>query len=593
MSPSIDDKATSPNPVEDKDKVQDGRVQKPKAKRRDGIVPNYRIDGRTFACEGCKNGHRVSKCTHAPHRPVLMTNDPGRPSADQKRHCDCPKTCACTKKKCKCDRNCTCVRTMYILVYVPMGERENNPEKQKGEWKIDHEIITDLKGKPLSEEEIESRRREKSRQKQGRTSRAGTLGTVIEGPHSQSSANTPAASGSMETETATTVAGNTPKSACCSHKNVQEQSRLPEVKKENPTPHQPRPPLGDCNCGDECACAMCLDHPNNKTSHRIIQRRAAQLWSNPSMLRGNALAEKSLTPPGEKSLSCMGTRPQFAFHTNPHPSEADFQTMFGQDATTSRGYCLCYPVNGYPSAPSAPGGHYHSSTNHPDGPSHEGSSQFLPFVDPNADFLSTPHPLANQHFTVGAMSVPEQSPRLADFSKSFNFGSDTFQAEQCVGQATIAGVYGMGDDWADFCASQSLTEHWPSANSNLGSPCNTSSVIPSFENPTASFSSIAPPGTPSHMNTNPAATSLSPKMQTVSYGTLPEYRAQYPYHPVEQDHSLKPGYTVPAIAPLSTYTDAVDVFTHLPLGDDSRLRMLSSNQAYNSPDSGAAPVFPT
>ena len=582
MSPSIDAKATSPSEVEDK--VQDGRVQKPKAKKRDGIVPNYRIDGRTFACEGCKNGHRVSKCTHAPHRPVLMTNDPGRPSADQKRHCDCPKTCSCTKKNCKCDRNCTCVQTMYILVYVPMGERESNQEKQKGEWKIDHEIITDLKGKPLTEEEIESRRREKSRQRQGRTSRVGTFGAVNDGPPSQGSTKTTATPINTKSEIATTVAAGTSKSGCCYRKSVQEQSRIPEVKR----------PLGDCNCGDECACAMCLDHPNNKTSHRIIQQRAAQLWSNPSMLRGNALDQKSHTPPGEKSLSCMGTKPQFAFYTNPHPSEADFQTMFGQDATTSRGYCLSYPVNGYPSTPTAPGGHYYSSTmstNHLNSSSHEGLSQFLPFVDPNADFLSTPHPLANQHFTMATMSVPEQSTQQTDFSKSFNFGSDIFQAEHCVGQATVAGVYGMGDDWADFCASQRMTPRWPSANSDLESPCNTSSVIPNFENHAASFPSIAPPGTLDHLNADPATMSLSPKTQTVGHGALPEYPAQYPYHPVEQDHSLKPGYTLPAIAPLSTY--AVDALPDLPIGDDFLLRMPSSNQAYNSPNFGVAQTYPT
>jgi hypothetical protein len=591
MSPIIDVKPTSPNEVEDK--VLDGRVQKPKPKKRDGIVPNYRIGGRTFACEGCKNGHRVSKCTHAPHRPVLMTNDPGRPSADQKRHCDCPKTCSCTKKNCKCDRNCTCVQTMYVLVYVPMGERENNQEKQKGEWKIDHEIITDLKGKLLTEEEIESRRREKSRQQQGRTSRAGTLGAVNDGSPSQVSTNTTATPVSMKTEVATTVAASTSKSGCCHSKNIQEQPRIPEVKKESPIPAQTKPPLGDCNCGNECACAMCLDHPNNKTSQRIIQQRAAQLWGNPSMLHGNVLDPKSLTPPDEKSLSCMGTKPQFAFHTNPHPSEADFQTMFGQDATTNRGYCLCYPVNGYPSTPTAPGGNCCSSTmstNHLDSSSHGGSSQFLPFVDPNADFLSTPHPLANQDLTMATMSVPEQSTQQTDFSNSFNFGNGIFQPEHCVGQATVAGVYGMGDHWASFCASQPMTQRWSSADSDFESPYNVSSVIPNFENNAPSFSPIAPPGTLDHLNTNLATMSIPPKIQAVGHGALPEYRTQYPYHPVEQDHSLKQGYTLPAIAPLGTHT--VDAFTDLPLSDDILLRTLSSNQANNFPDFGVAQTYP-
>ena len=267
--------------------------------------------------------------------------------------------------------------------------------------------------------------------------------------------------------------------------------------------------------------------------------------------------------------------------------------MFGQDATTCRGYCLSYPVNGYPSTPAAPGGHCCSSTistNHPDSSGLGGSSQFLPFVDPNADFLSTPHALPNQDFTTATIPLPEQSTQRTHFSDPFNFESDMFQAEHCVGQATIAGVYGMGDDWADFCASQPMTPRWPSANSNLESPCNTSSVIPNFENHAASFS-IAPPGTLNHLNTNPVTMNLPPKTQTVCHGTQPEYRAQYPYHSVEQDHSLKPGYTLPAIAPLGPY--AVDAFTDLPLGDDFLLRMPSSNQAYNSPDFGVAQTYPT
>jgi hypothetical protein len=482
---------------------------------------------------------------------------------------------------------------MYMLVYVPMGERENNQEKPKGEWKIDHEIITDLKGKPLTEEEIENRRREKSRQQQGRTRRAGTLGAVNDGPPSQSSTNTTATPVSMKTEIATTVAASTSKSGCCHSKNIQEQPRIPEVKKENPTLARTKSPLGDCNCGDECACAMCLDHPNNKTSQRIIQQQAAQLWRNPSILHENILDQKSLIPPEEKSLSCMGTRPQFAFHTNPHPSEADFQIMFGQDATTNRGYCLCYPVNGYPSAPAAPGENCCSSTisaNHPDSSSHEGSSQLLPFVDPNVHFLSTPHPLANQDLTMATMSVPEQSTQQTDFSNSFNFGNGIFQPEHYVGQATVAGVYGMGDDWASFCTSQPMTQRWSSADSDLESPCNTSSVIPNFENIAASFPSIVPPGILNHLNTNPAILSISPKIQTVDHGVLPECRAQYPYHPVEQDHSLKQGYTLPAIAPLSTHT--IGAFTDLPLGDDFLLRALSSNQANNSPDFGVAQTYP-
>jgi hypothetical protein len=84
--------------------------------------------------------------------------------------------------------------------------------------------------------------------------------------------------------------------------------------------------------------------------------------------------------------------------------------------------------------------------------------------------------------------------------------------------------------------------------------------------------------------------SIPPKIQTVGHCALPEYRTQCPYHPVEQDHGLKQGYTLPAIAPLGTHT--VDAFTDLPLSDDLLLRTLSSNQANNFPDFGVAQTYP-
>src|SRR5271154_2780670 len=164
MTPSAESTLESLKVSTSQTKIQDGRVEKSRARKGESKLPNYSIAGRTFACQSCKKGHRVSKCTHALERPVHMTNDPGRPSADQKRHCDCPKQCSCTKKNCKCARNCMCTQVMYILVHVPFENQAENTETS-GEWRIDKEVITDLKGNRLSEEEIQERARLKLMQK--------------------------------------------------------------------------------------------------------------------------------------------------------------------------------------------------------------------------------------------------------------------------------------------------------------------------------------------------------------------------------------------------------------------------------------------
>ena len=581
MSPTVDPDAKSPKASEDK--VQDGRIQKPKTKKKDGLIPNYRIDGRTFACEGCKNGHRVSKCTHAAQRPVLMTNDPGRPSADQKRHCDCPKKCSCTKKNCKCDRNCNCIQTMYMLVYIPVEEREDDKELEKGQWKIDYEVITDLKGKALSEEEIEIRRQEKSRQQQGRTSRASTLGAVNDRPPSQGSTTNCATPVSIKTEPPATIAASTPKSSCCHRKNILDQLPTPEVKNENVAPERAKRPL--CSCGPDCKCQFCLEHPNNEASQRIAHQRATEYFGSVPRLQGNALDQKCLTLPGEKGFSCMGTKPQFAFHTNPHPSEADFQTMFGQDATTSRGYCLSYEVGGYSSGLAAPVGSCSSSSmlnSQLDSSSHTGSSQFLPFLDTNLDFGVAPG------FT------PQQIASQPEFSPSLNLGSATLQPDHYVGQATIAGVYGMDDDgdWAAFGASQPMPQLWRSASSDFEPTYNTSIVAHDLLKIDAALSPPpALPGLVSHFNELSAAINHPSKPQTIRRGPGPHFQAQNQYHLLRPNHTYNANQTPPATAALSTYTP--DLFDLPALGDDFLTDMPASNHAYSSPDIGLAQTNPT
>lgn len=583
MSPSVDAKVTSPTRSEDR--VQDGRVQKPKIKKKDGIIPNYSINGRTFACEGCKNGHRVSRCTHAAQRPVLMTNDPGRPSADQKRRCDCPKTCQCTKKNCKCDRNCICMQTMYILVYVPLGDKESDEEKRKGEWQIGRTIITDLKGKELTEEEIELRRQEKSRPQQGRTSRTGMLGAANGRPPAQASPV-----GIKTEESATTPAG-TPKSVCCGRQNIQSQPPVVEVRKEHTVPVQPKRLRGHCTCGDNCGCAICLDHPNNAASHRMVQQRAAEFSSNGLYLRGG-LEHQRPTISEDKSLSCMGTIPQFAWHTKPDPSAADLQTLFGADNMADGGYFINYPVHGYSFSSAAPEGSCCSSSmppGHQALPGPQGSAQFPPFADPSMELLNPRHLEPNQDFT----TVPPFAEHITsrnNFNPSLGLGGEIFSPEPYVGQATIAGIFGLGDTLSDSCASQAMPQLWSATKSDIEPSFNALSVNPNFKTKTASFSILAPPGTVNHFDVTTATPSRPLKPESVGDSGLPGSEARYRHQSLAKDPSFKPGYSSPELVPPGMYTP--NDFAKLDLEPiDFFADTSASSRSYNSPDIGVGPGY--
>jgi hypothetical protein len=308
MSPETSPESLSPQASARK--VQNGRVEKSKAKK-ESKQPTYRIGGRTFACEACKKGHRVSKCTHASERPVSMTNDPGRPSGDQKRHCDCPKQCACTKKNCKCDRNCSCTQSMYMLVYVPMKDGEKAKE---GEWQIGQEVITDLQGKQLTDEEIRIRNELKQMQQMAKS-------------------GVPASATLKASPTASEAA---PKS-CCQHKKNIEEETQPILSPEEPVAGQRRP---QCNCGTGCTCAFCLDHPNNQTSHLLAQQQAAYFSS---QTYGQQQMYPSWEPP-QMGGSCMGTNPRFAVSNIPNPSQSQFQTLFPAVGPAGQaGYFISYP----------------------------------------------------------------------------------------------------------------------------------------------------------------------------------------------------------------------------------------------------------
>jgi hypothetical protein len=473
---------------------------------------------------------------------------------------------------------------MYILVYVPLGDKENDVEKQKGEWQIGRTIITDLKGKELTEEEIELRRQEKSRPQRGRTSRTGTLGAADGRPPAQASPTTFAAPVSIKTEESATLPAGTPKPGCCNRKNIQNQPPVIEVKNEYTVPVQPKCLRAYCACGDNCSCVVCLVHPNNAASHRMIQQQAAEFSSTGLYLREGGVEQSRPKIAEERSLSCMGTIPQFAWHTNPDPSAADLQTLFGADNMADGGYFINYPVHGYSFSSVTLEGSCYSSSMPPEHralPGLQVSSQFPPFTDPNTELLASPQLDSNQDFTTDPQ-FEEQITSQNDFNPSLGLGGEIFPPEPYVGQATVAGIFGMGNALSNSCTSHAMSQLWSATESDIKPSFNTLSVNPDFKTNATSFSTMAPPGTVHHFDVMAATTSRLPKPQSVGDNGLPGFEAQHPHQSLAKDPSFKTC-SPPEVVPPSMYTPTD--FAKLDLeAADFFPDMAASSYSYNSPN---------
>lgn len=338
MSPAADSTSSPPRATSKNTKVSEGRVEKPRTKKGESKVPNYSIDGRTFACESCKKGHRVSKCTHALQRPVHMTNDPGRPPADQKRHCDCPRQCSCTKKNCKCDRTCNCTQVMYMLVYIPFDKGASASDGQHGEWRIDREVITDLKGNRLTDEEIRERAEKKALQKDD------SKVIHVETPSTHTT-STGVPNGLRDSINSSTSGVENESGSCCKHrKAVEEMGKVvsgTSLRSSDPSILRPQ-----CNCGSACACAFCFDHPNNTISQDIARRQAAYFAEQQEFDTNHSFT--GAYPSTSVNPSCMGTSPQFAMLNDPNPSSAQLLDIFGNGTQSGNGYVLSYPVTRFP-----------------------------------------------------------------------------------------------------------------------------------------------------------------------------------------------------------------------------------------------------
>lgn len=301
-----------------------------------------KVDGETYACGPCRNGHRVNSCQHAKERPMKATNPPGRPAAGltKKIECDCPKSCGCATgdKSCKCPNpDCSCTDTMWMLVFVPFNQDPASPggvDPHDGIWKKDYQVKTDLKGNRLTDQEVQEREERKRRQLEQAAKEHHSRNNSLASVPGNLFPPMPAASG-----------------GCCSHQEAVakeqrgeamfEQGRMPAhpVAANNGIMHHPAATHG-CNCGAACACAFCPQHPNNQTSRQYVHEQAAFIHGQQRALNTQFTQFNSGTL---QDMSCMGGAPQFAFSTRPRAYDfGNFETAF--PASANRGFVMAYPM---------------------------------------------------------------------------------------------------------------------------------------------------------------------------------------------------------------------------------------------------------
>ena len=290
--------------------------------------PNYQIDGRTFACQECKNGHRVGLCTHHEKRPLYRTNEPGRPAAGKQRRCQCPKRCG-HSHKCRCDRDCSCTQKMYFIAFFDSNGRPvptcgGKPEDgQGGAWEIVQTVTTDLKANILPPEEVDKRHRRRKSQTQNPESPLPAVTVQFQN-------RPPDPSNSLgSSEAAATV----PDRDASDLPHTDDQLFPSNLDQVRPTVTVPQGSI--CGCGPSCNCAFCLEHPNNATSRRLVQQNAIHL---------STQDVPTLFTPDQTVPSCTGAAPQFALFPGAFPSEADLQSLFPPSEQQRDGLFLAWPV---------------------------------------------------------------------------------------------------------------------------------------------------------------------------------------------------------------------------------------------------------
>ena len=443
MHPKATDKTSSPpKPSSTTARIEDGKIKKPRAQSKSDITAVQHINGKTYACESCKRGHRVHKCDHGRTRPISETNQPGRPSGGQKRGCQCPRNCACTSKTCKCQRDCSCTQEMFVIVRVeapqPQINRDSTStpkpiwEDANGNKMTLKKVWADANGKQINEQEYQERKRKLREREEG----------IVTTPLSPSS-STP------ETK------------SCCAAKPAKQEPQSPALPDDIPSASGCRhrqnlstmpssdPPTADslllppkrssdlwtttCTCGSGCSCLYCPEHPNNATSVNHTQLQVKNFAEHAYAAQGFSLDTQFM--PQSDSRSCMGGRQTFFLSRTPNVSHQQLQQFFSESDPSA--IYLTYPIQ------------QHSWTNQPLSAhcshSHSPSASITMtpeptdsnFLDPAADFSSSAIPWE---------LLPDDSNGTWNFSDG-QLGTNGFSwmdvdasrgTDYHVGQATVA-----------------------------------------------------------------------------------------------------------------------------------------------------------
>lgn len=298
-----------------------------KSKKRTEQIPKQFFDGKTYACQSCKNGHRVRTCNHGRTKPIAPTNQPGRPSSGSKRKCTCPKNCGC-KDNCKCDKNCLCTQKMYLMVLVSKPEtkdipRSNSPipptwQNEDGQVETLKTVWADASGQLLTDAEAERRQREKEQRESG----GGGC----------------CSSKSAEKED---VPKPAPKGGCRHREAVKQEEATPSLKSAQPTPASGN----RCTCGTACQCTLCPEHPNNAATRQYNAQTLNLMASQHAYMPSPSMMTGPMYTPATPQESCMGGQPRF-FLTRNKPTQQDFQNFF--PGAVNGDYVMSYPVDQTP-----------------------------------------------------------------------------------------------------------------------------------------------------------------------------------------------------------------------------------------------------
>ncbi|KIW42875.1 uncharacterized protein PV06_06380 [Exophiala oligosperma] len=425
-------------------RVEDGKIRKIRTANRTEITPIQHFNGKTYACESCKRGHRVNKCDHGRTRPISETNQPGRPSAGQRRGCHCPRNCACTTKTCKCQRDCACTQEMYLVVRVDgpqiiNREATSSPkpvwEDANGNKMTLKKVWADANGKELNDEEYHDRKR-RMRERQG-------------GVSTTPEATTSSCCGSKKVKEEPQSPQPLSTGGCRHRQNIEKQ---PDSASLTATPAVPSASMSQswkaaCSCGSGCSCLYCPDHPNNATSINHTQQQVKNL-AEQAYSEFDGLMPVSFMQEND-STSCMGGRPTFFLSRTPNVSQQQLEQYFPESSDPNAIY-LRYPIS------------QHSWTNQP------ASSHCSHIPSPTTVMAMTPDPSESYVEPLPDLSqqsldydfLPNDTNGTWDFSGG-QFGGSSFSwmdfdasrgTDYNIGQATVASAM----DGGIFSISQAL-----------------------------------------------------------------------------------------------------------------------------------------